>query len=201
MKKPAIAIILAVFLILFCGCAHNDRDTAKPDEPDKVQLSSQDSDTTAEPEDCPVMPQSNVYRNISCGYSFEFPASWQGYYFVNDDNPQAVTVRFYGKSFAGTAYEKETFGGDWGLTIFFILSREEAQTGFYDNVTHLGSAGGIDYYYATTTDVSLAPLIEDMSGGEDKSWDSDNKKLMEMIEFCSYENLGNLKNSFRGDNK
>lgn len=152
----------------------------------------------------PMLPKNNVYVNEACGYEFEFPSEWTGWYFINDDNPRAVEVRFFGESLRGTILEK-TFSSecDFGLRMFFILSEDEVVSGTYDNTTFLGTAKDANYYFATTTDVSLAPLIGegaywfDENAKEIERMKNDWKKAEEMMEFYAYDNRNNLSDAFR----
>ncbi|MBR4030223.1 MAG: hypothetical protein IKJ06_02360 [Clostridia bacterium] len=151
----------------------------------------------------PELPESNIYVNAECGYKFAFPKEWVNWYFVNDENPEIATVRFYGKSIRGTIMEKAILseGFDYGLTMFFILSEEEAEKGFYDSITKMGTANGVDYYFATTTDVSLAPIIEHRdfwfdSDEELELTKKDWEKAKIMMDFYSSENIQNFIKNF-----
>ena len=149
----------------------------------------------------PELPADNIYINSKCGYKFEFPKEWLGWYFVNDTTPDYVTVRFYGKSMRGTVAEKYYFeNADYGLRMFFIMSEQRLNEGEYDNVKLLGNVDGVNYYYATTTDVSIALLHgegrfwfdEDLT--EQELMKSDCEKVHEMYDFCT--DSDNVKNAF-----
>lgn len=150
----------------------------------------------------PVLPESNVFTNEECGYTFEFPQEWSGWYFVNDQRPQSAVIRFYGKSLRGTVVEKAILSEyDYGLTMFFILSEEEVNEGTYDSVKKIGTAKGVNYYFATTTDVSLAPIIGDgefwfdEAEGQEELREADWKKVSEMQNFYNDEEC--LINAFK----
>lgn len=202
-KKIIVTIILLTIVVLSFGC--------KNEQVEHQPLSSDTNITgTNDPVEelkmkypGPKLPESNIYINEELGYKFAFPKEWVNWYFVNDENPEIATVRFYGKSIRGTIMEKAILSenSDYGLTMFFILSEEEAEKGFYDSLTKMGTANGVDYYFGTTTDVSLAPIIE----YKDFWFDSDEElelakkdwgKAKIMMDFYSYQNIQNFIKNF-----
>jgi len=213
MKKIIITVIFTALLFSF-GCSNKPNQqevNVNAEKTEFVREENQEESDSLESRiekekhkySSPELPSSNIYVNEDCGYEFKLPSDWIGWYFINDDNPKAIDVRFYGKSIRGTVIEK-TFSenADFGLTMFFIISEEDASRGIYDNVTFIGTAKGVNYYFATTTDVSLAPII-----GEGSFWFDESKKEQElvkndwekaktMMKFYSYENLNSLSNSF-----
>ncbi len=197
-------MFVAVLIVFtFVGCSK-----AQVSEQPKEEISISDRNITLNEDPVkdlkmkypgPELPESNIFVNEECGYKFVFPEEWTGWYFVNDEIPEIATIRFYGKSIRGTILEKEFLSADfdYGLTMFFILSEEEAGNGFYDSVTKIGTAKGVNYYFATTTDVSIAPLIEDKdfwfnTDEELKLAEEDFEKVKSMMDFYSPENRENF---------
>lgn len=207
MKK--IIMTAAFILLLFAfGCSNQGAEqNVNTEKAESVQKENDSLESRIEKEKkkwpLPKLPSNNIYVNEKCGYEFVFPDDWTGWYFINEENPQAIVVRFYGKSIRGTVLEK-TFSADadYGLTMFFILAEGELESGIYDSVTFIGTSKEVNYYFATTTDVSLAPLSGEGSFWFDKSSKEqellkiDWKKAKEMMKFYSYENMSNLSDSF-----
>lgn len=203
MKKILLAIIALVIVFCAFGC-----------KSEQVSQQPFSSDTNATGVKDPVeelkmkypgpkLPESNIYINEEAGYKFAFPKEWVNWYFVNDENPEIATIRFYGKSIRGTIMEKAILSEDfdYGLTMFFILSEEEAEKGFYDSLTKMGTANGVDYYFGTTTDVSLTPIIEHQefwfdSDEELELTNKDWEKAKIMMDFYSHENIQNFIKNF-----
>lgn len=113
----------------------------------------------------PVLPTNNIYVNKQCGYQLTFPKDWLGWYFIDDNNPDCISVYFYGKSITGSfymtylseklEYEKRLYG----LFMFSIMTKEVLEKGTYDSIRYVGTANGKDYYFATGTDAPLSSLI------------------------------------------
>ena len=219
MRKNIIILMLCLIVLFVSGCdMKNDNQINNDVAIDEETFSKNDDANIEETQDNSLekrvmelkeefpgqkLPATNIYINEECGYKFEFPETWIGNYFVDDEVPECAVVRFYGKSIRGTVLEK-TFSADYdyGLTMFFILSEEAINNGTYDSVTLIGKARGINYYFATTTDVSLAPLF-----GDGKYWfdelesekqlmNKDCEKVKEMMGFYNYESRDNLSKAF-----
>ncbi len=206
--KKVLSVFVAFLIILTFCCCSKEQGSEQP----KEESSSGDRNITVNEDPVkdlkmkypgPELPESNIYVNEECGYKFVFPEEWTNWYFVNDENPQIATIRFYGKSIRGTILEKELLSGDfdYGLTMFFILSEEEAESGFYDSVTKIGTAKGVNYYFGTTTDVSIAPIIEHKdfwfdSDEEIELTKKDWEKAKSMMDFYSSENRENFIKGF-----
>lgn len=207
MKKVLLVIVILTLAFSLFGCK-SEQISHQPTEQEKtadrnITLVGDPAQELKMKYPGPELPESNIYVNAECGYKFAFPKEWVNWYFVNDNNPEIATVRFYGKSIRGTIMEKAILSEDfdYGLTMFFILSEDEAEKGFYDNLTKMGTAKGKDYYFGTTTDVSLAPIIEHKdfwfdSDEEIELTKKDWEKAKTMMEFYSPENIQNFIKNF-----
>ena len=205
MIKNILIFILCMIILSVSACnENNDNQTndVKIEDMEDNSLEKRIQDTK-EQFLGPDLPETNVYINEECGYKFEFPESWTGSYFIDDEFPECAVVRFYGKSIRGTVLEK-TFSEDYdyGLRMFLILSEEAVNNGTYDGVTLIGQARGVNYYFATTTDVSLAPIFGDgkfwfdESESEQQLMKKDRQKVKEMMEFYNYESRDDLAKAF-----
>ncbi len=203
LKKITVILLLVVLAVLGCSCQNNEQGTTETgvevsENSVEIRIAEVKKEFPG-----PILPTNSIYVNEECGYQLEFPQEWAGWYFVNDNNPQAAVVRFYGKSMRGTVLAK-TFSEDYdyGLTMFFILSEAEVNHGTYDSVTHIGTSKGVRYYFATTTDVSLSPLKAesdywfDLSESECRRTENDWTKAQEMMEFYGSEDRAALKSAF-----
>ena len=102
------------------------------------------------------------YENMECGYKLTFPESWLGYYIINDQRPNDMSIYFYGKSIAGTViYEKI---GCYGLPMFAIVNEDILNSGAFDSSIKIGTACGINYYYVRFTGTDLNLLMNVASG-------------------------------------
>ena len=217
MRKNILIIMLCLIVLFVSGCdMKNDNQINNDVAIEKEVVSKNDEANIEESQDNYLekrvmelkgefsgqkLPTTNIYINEECGYKFEFPEEWIGSYFVDDESAECSVVRFYGESIRGTVLEKTVSAEyDYGLTMFYILSEEAINSGTYDSVTLIGKARGINYYFATTTDVSLAPIF-----GDGKYWfdelesekqlmNNDCKKVKEMMKF--YESRENLSKAF-----
>ena len=95
-----------------------------------------------------------VYQNDRLNFTLVFPESWAGYYKVIDVSG-GVGVNFYGKSFVGQGQPHFT---NKGLSLFYILDENAINSGIWDSIRKIGSTSGKDYYFATATDMQLAPI-------------------------------------------
>lgn len=203
MKKGLVAFVAFLIVFAFLGC-NKEQVSEQPISGDRnITLNEDPVNDLKMKYPGPNLPQDNIYVNEKCGYKFVFPEEWTHWYFVNDENHEIATIRFYGKSIRGTIMEKEILSEDfdYGLTMFFILSEEEAESGFYDSITKIGTAKGVNYYFGTRTDVSLAPLIEKKSfwfdsDEEMKLAKEDFEKAKSMMNFYSSENRENFIKGF-----
>ena len=214
MRKNILILVLCLMVLFISACNKQTGNMVKEDvvAPEEVSIDiEEEQDNSLEKRIQQIkkefpgvdVPTTNIYVNEECGYKFEFPEGWIGSYFVDDTDPECAVVRFYGKSIRGTILEK-TFSEDYqyGLIMFFIMSEETANNGTYDSVTLIGEAQGINYYFATTTDVSLAPLFNDGQywfdefENEQQLMGNDCEKVKEMMTFYNYENIENLLNAF-----
>lgn len=99
--------------------------------------------------------ENNMYRtyiNENLGFSLEIPSEWEGYYNIVE-NAQGIIFMFCGESDACTQYNES------GLLMFYIVNDEEVNSEALDSIRKIGTVQGISYYYATSTDVSLAPIM------------------------------------------
>lgn len=99
--------------------------------------------------------ENNKYRtyiNEDLGFSLEIPSEWEGYY-NTVENTQSLAFMFCGESDACTKYNES------GLLMFYIVSDEVVNSEPLDSIRKIGTVQGISYYYATSTDVSLAPIM------------------------------------------
>ena len=87
-----------------------------------------------------------VFINDSCGYSLTFPDSWSEYFFVNTDNPDTLSIHFLGESKTGSVLLEQY--GIVGLP-WFVIAPEAELDESYDNIRLIGTANGVNYYYAT----------------------------------------------------
>ncbi len=89
-----------------------------------------------------------TYKNVQYGYELTFPESWKGYYKVVEREEGGAWICFAGKSDAAQTY------GD--TPMFMILPHETVESDEYlDSVRKIGTAKGIEYYYATGTGSAL----------------------------------------------
>lgn len=93
-----------------------------------------------------------TYTNEKLGFSLEIPSEWDGYYNILE-NTQSIAFMFRGESDACTKYNES------GLLMFYIVSDEVVNSEPLDSIMEIGTVQGISYYYATSTDVSLAPIM------------------------------------------
>lgn len=95
-----------------------------------------------------------TYTNENLSFSLEIPSEWDGYY-NTVEKAQSMAFMFVGECDACTKYNES------GLLMFYIISDEilNEDRDVLDNVKKIGTAHGIDYYYATSTDASLGPIM------------------------------------------
>jgi len=96
-----------------------------------------------------------LYTNSELGFSLTFPEHWQDHYRIVPTEG-GIAVNFYGESLAGQGAPKPAPSG---LLMFYIIDRTVAEHGFLDSRQSVGTVKGIDYCYATGTDVTLSPII------------------------------------------
>lgn len=94
------------------------------------------------------------YVNNELGFGITFPAHWKEYYKVTDTEG-GIVISFYGKSLAGRG---ATLEQENGLILFFILNEKTVLKEELDSVTKIGTAKGIDYYFATGRSFDLQPI-------------------------------------------
>ena len=98
----------------------------------------------------PKLQTERVYVNKEAGYQLTFPEDWLGWFYIDDSNPKAICLRFYGKSKTGTVLPFTGFDiehGYYGLDMFMICAKSEvADFSIYDSHKLLGTAKGEEYY-------------------------------------------------------
>lgn len=93
-----------------------------------------------------------TYINENLGFSLDIPLEWNGYYNIIE-NTQSVTFMFCGESDICTKYNES------GLLMFYIASDTMINSESLDSIRKIGKVQDVDYYYATSTDASLTPIM------------------------------------------
>ena len=111
----------------------------------------------------PKLQTERVYVNKEAGYQLTFPENWLGWFYIDDSNPKAIYLRFYGKSKTGTVLPFTGFDiehGYYGLDMFMICAKSEiADFSIYDSHKLLGTAKGEEYYSGGYTSCITPSLI------------------------------------------
>lgn len=161
MKKYGFIILFLICTLLLASCGE------KPTMPDTSPPADSNLQSNINANDAIPMqtPDNNiVYENKEQHYQLTFPESWRGWYIVDKLDGATARVKFYGKSKTGTIAAKDIFGG--GLPMFFILPESELEENEpLDSMKKIGTAKGIDYYFATGTgsDVGALYSISDLN--------------------------------------
>lgn len=150
-KQILISILLT--MLMLSACNNKKVSTQNNDLKQNIDNETITSDKSAET--AKPLKKNNVYKNTDLGFELTFPESWDEYYKVHDTDG-GIHVYFYGRSNAGKG---EQFNNGKGLSLFMILDEETVSTEILDSVKKIGTAKGINYYYATATDLQLAPII------------------------------------------
>ena len=171
----AIALGLAVLLLTACGTNAVDgtaqpassTSTAAPVTPTPTPTVTPTTPTPSAPETTPPTsspsstpdlvsgPDGIVYTNQTLGFQITFPKDWDGYFKIFENDGE-IAVNFYGKSKTGTI--GEAYMGVEGLPFFIITS--DIEQPFLDSVQKIGTAKGVDYYFATGTDSDVGLLFD-----------------------------------------
>lgn len=160
MKKFGIVILIVILaVVISCTMVHYVNAPGAPVVKEEKQEKTDEKDKLI------------TYINENLGYSLDFPKSWKGYYKIHE-NYGDITVAYYGDSEASKGNEHSALGEDGGIVMFFIVDEITAQNenGLLDSIQDIGVARGINYFYATTTDVSLSALYDE-SGDNNDDWD------------------------------
>lgn len=169
MKKILIIIVIIAVLVPMCvGIGYGIGVYTKPKE--SAITTTTITEPTPEPENkmpywfpenleeleanTPQPVTEREYINRECGYKITFPESWLGWFLIDDSNPEAVDIRFYGESIFGR------FGGrsstcDYGILMFTIVTESEIYENpdwgtTYDGTYLIGYANGERIYDGAT---------------------------------------------------
>jgi len=99
----------------------------------------------------PIMKRE--YINYEYGYKITFPEDWMGWFLIEDNEPDDVSIMFYGKSEASRYCGESIF--DYGILMFNIVTEETIYEKdpthiYYDGRTKIGTANGVDIYRGET---------------------------------------------------
>ena len=186
LAKAAITLCMALF-VSACGAVKTDnsQSTAIPAENTEIVKNTDIADNvTEEPSNVnnrykhgedinfenytelppkPKLQTEQVYVNKEAGYQLTFPEDWLGWFYIDDSNPKAIYLRFYGKSKTGTVLPFTGIDiehGYYGLDMFMICAKSEiADFSIYDSHKLLGTAKGEEYYSGGYTSCITPSLI------------------------------------------
>jgi len=158
MKKIALLVVFIAATQIFAGC-----EQTQPNQPAPSVTGNENSVKLAE---------TTEYSNQKCGYKLTFPEDWLGYYYVQENDNGNATVIFVGKSKAYST-QLEDITGYVGREIFYIVDEETVNTETLDSRFKIGTAKGVNYYYATGTSAAFPfPYgpTEDYYVNDDGNW-------------------------------
>jgi|GEM_PF-4566797 len=112
---------------------------------------------------CEIYDARLVYLNYGSDYEITLPLNWKNNFRVVSNKKGSSVFFFWGKSDVGYIPSEGKYGG---LYFFSIVPESALEGATLDGVAYIGSANGINYYYATHTDCEICALREELEDYE-----------------------------------